>query len=119
MSEARSLQSMMGKRVLSGDGLVLGRVFSAHAQREGGAIRITHLLVGKAEWLELLWPHHAVRRLFTRHPPLALPWAAVASWDENRCIRLKDYWTRQLCLALSTVREPNTPPHPEHPSHPA
>jgi hypothetical protein len=90
-----TLQSLIGMRVRSGDQRRLGRIFGFRGERSGPDILVTHVRIGVAAWLEMLWPHRWVRRLWTRHAPLELPWEAISrvdrevelrpEWDEARC----------------------------------
>jgi sporulation protein YlmC with PRC-barrel domain len=85
-----TLQSLIGKRVHSSDGTCLGHVFAFRGERDGSDLRVTHLRVGLGAWIERLWPHARVRRLFTRQTPLELPWEAIESVDRE--VHLKGGW---------------------------
>ena len=98
-----TLQSLIGKPVVAGDGGRIGRIFSFRGERRGGNILVTHFRVGLGAWMERLWPSGGLRHLFARHPPLEVPWEAIASVDRD--VRLKPEWTEARCR--ESVQQPD------------
>jgi sporulation protein YlmC with PRC-barrel domain len=76
---------LIGKRVVSADGQIVGRVADLTAERSGDALVVTALLVGPTAFLRRLglgrWLPFVERR------PCRVPWRAIERIDDR--IRLR------------------------------
>jgi hypothetical protein len=98
-----TLESLMSKRVIAGDGRRLGRLFAFKGEWGQDAVTVTHFCVGLAAWAETMVPHAHLRSLLRRRPPLELPWESIAS--AGRAVRLKPEWDRARCLSQAKAAE--------------
>lgn len=90
-----TLQEILDKRVLAGDGCCLGRVFDFRAEWQESDIRVTHLRVGAAAWITRLRLEGFLRWLLRSEPGLEIPWEAIASVE--RAVQLHRAWDRARC----------------------
>lgn len=92
-----TLQTLIDMPVCAADGARLGRIFNFRAERRGGDLHITHLLVGPGAWVARLHPLGAARVLFRRLKAMEIPWEAIGSVEEH--VHLRVPWSRIRCEA--------------------
>jgi sporulation protein YlmC with PRC-barrel domain len=90
-----TLQTLLGKRVITTDSKRVGRVHDFKARREGVETIITHINVGGGVWIERLQLHGALRRLLNIENEVRLPWEAIGSVDKE--IHLDAGWDSARC----------------------
>jgi hypothetical protein len=89
-----TLQSILDRKVRAADGWCVGHVFDFIAKKVGHEIRITHIHVGAAAWIDRLGLG-ALRRKLHRNAGYELPWEAIGSVGEE--VRLREGWDKARC----------------------
>ena len=70
---------LIGRQVITADGLSLGRVANLRAEPREGQLRVTHLLVG---------PRALIERIAGRIPVTEVPWSLVSRVGERVELRV-------------------------------
>jgi hypothetical protein len=90
-----TLHTILNRCVRAADGRKVGHVYDFTAKRIGHDIRITHLHVGAAAWLDRLGLGHALHRVRGRSAGYEIPWEAIESIGHE--VRLRAGWDTARC----------------------
>lgn len=90
-----TLHTILNLSVRAADGCKVGHVYDFTAKQIGRDIRITHIHVGAAAWLDRLGVGHAFHRIRGRTAGYEIPWEAIDSIDRE--VRLRDGWNSGRC----------------------
>lgn len=90
-----TLQSILNRKVRAADGCCVGHVYDFTAKKIGHDIRITHIHVGAAAWIDRLGLGALLHRWLCWHAGYELPWEAIESVDKE--VRLREDWDKARC----------------------
>jgi sporulation protein YlmC with PRC-barrel domain len=90
-----TLQALLNKRVLTGDGHSIGHVYDFRARSDNSTIHITHIRVGMAAWVSRLGLHRGFGWLLRGMQLCDIPWEAIAAVDST--VNLKPEWDKARC----------------------
>lgn len=92
-TETQRLEELLGKKIVTPGGKVLGHVFDIQLSRDG-AYRVTALMYGQKSLLYRLHVYEPISRAFRlKQQPKTIPWEAVER-VERSAIHLKAGYDR-------------------------
>ncbi len=90
-----TLQTLLGKQVITSDGQRLGRIVDFVARYDGSQVLITHISVGSAAWIARLELPSALAWMLRATHEFVLPWEAIGTVERE--VQLDHDWGSVRC----------------------